>query len=71
MELAFHAGDTIYVYGDLDEDGFYMGELNGNRGLVPSNFMTEALTEGTNRHVSLRQGGGAEVKSYSIHLRIC
>jgi hypothetical protein len=27
------------VYGDLDEDGFFIGELNGNRGLVPSNFL--------------------------------
>ena len=23
----------------MDEDGFYMGELNGKRGLVPSNFL--------------------------------
>lgn len=23
----------------MDEDGFYMGELNGIRGLVPSNFL--------------------------------
>ena len=23
----------------MDEDGFYMGELNGRRGLVPSNFL--------------------------------
>ncbi|GBO44623.1 RIMS-binding protein 2, partial [Araneus ventricosus] len=42
MELAFRTGDVIYVYGDADEDGFYMGELNGERGLVPSNFLTEA-----------------------------
>lgn len=42
MELAFQTGNEIYVYGDLDDDGFYMGELNGVRGLVPSNFLTEA-----------------------------
>ncbi|GFR28038.1 RIMS-binding protein 2 [Trichonephila clavata] len=42
MELAFRTGDVIYVYGEADEDGFYMGELNGERGLVPSNFLTEA-----------------------------
>lgn len=42
MELAFRTGDIIYVYGDADEDGFFMGELNGERGLVPSNFLTEA-----------------------------
>lgn len=35
-------GDIIYVYGDMDDDGFFMGELNGVRGLVPSNFLTEA-----------------------------
>jgi hypothetical protein len=23
----------------MDDDGFYMGELNGKRGLVPSNFL--------------------------------
>ncbi|XP_064461008.1 RIMS-binding protein 2-like isoform X3 [Ornithodoros turicata] len=42
MELAFNTGDIIYVYGDMDEDGFFVGELNGVRGLVPSNFLTEA-----------------------------
>lgn len=42
MELAFSTGDIIYVYGEMDEDGFFMGELNGVRGLVPSNFLTEA-----------------------------
>ena len=42
VELSFQTGDTIYVYGDMDDDGFYMGELNGVRGLVPSNFLTEA-----------------------------
>ncbi|ODN02009.1 RIMS-binding protein 2 [Orchesella cincta] len=26
----------------MDDDGFFMGELNGVRGLVPSNFLTEA-----------------------------
>ena len=30
------------VYGDMDDDGFYLGELRGQRGLVPSNFLTEA-----------------------------
>ncbi|XP_076303461.1 RIMS binding protein isoform X12 [Lasioglossum baleicum] len=45
MELAFRAGNEIYVYGDLDDDGFYLGELNGARGLVPSNFLTEAADQ--------------------------
>ncbi|KAJ8403849.1 hypothetical protein AAFF_G00347170 [Aldrovandia affinis] len=39
MELCFSAGDVIYVYGDMDEDGFFYGDLNGQRGLVPSNFL--------------------------------
>ncbi|KAL0973190.1 hypothetical protein UPYG_G00200100 [Umbra pygmaea] len=38
-ELAFRAGDIIYVFGDMDEDGFYYGDLHGLRGLVPSNYL--------------------------------
>ncbi|XP_012909117.1 peripheral-type benzodiazepine receptor-associated protein 1 isoform X9 [Mustela putorius furo] len=38
-ELPFQAGDIITVFGDMDDDGFYYGELNGQRGLVPSNFL--------------------------------
>lgn len=35
-----NAGDYILVWGDVDEDGFYDGELlDGRRGLVPSNFV--------------------------------
>lgn len=41
IELAFNTGDIIFIYGEMDEDGFYMGELNGVRGLVPSNFLAE------------------------------
>lgn len=26
----------------MDDDGFYMAEIDGMRGLVPSNFLTEA-----------------------------
>ncbi|XP_060918088.1 RIMS-binding protein 2 isoform X1 [Labrus mixtus] len=40
-ELTFCAGDIIAVSGDIDEDGFYYGEMNGHRGLVPSNFLEE------------------------------
>lgn len=42
VELSFQTGQTILVYGDMDEDGFFMGELDGIRGLVPSNFLTDA-----------------------------
>ncbi|KAM6048963.1 LOW QUALITY PROTEIN: peripheral-type benzodiazepine receptor-associated protein 1 [Theristicus caerulescens] len=47
-ELTFSAGDIITVFGSMDDDGFYYGELNQQRGLVPSNFL-EAVTsdEGT------------------------
>uniref|UniRef100_A0AAQ5YKB8 RIMS-binding protein 2 n=1 Tax=Amphiprion ocellaris TaxID=80972 RepID=A0AAQ5YKB8_AMPOC len=40
-ELTFCAGDVITVFGEIDEDGFYYGELNGHKGLVPSNFLEE------------------------------
>lgn len=40
-ELTFCAGDVITVFGEIDEDGFYYGELNGHKGLVPSNFFEE------------------------------
>ncbi|KAF7665611.1 hypothetical protein LDENG_00136400 [Lucifuga dentata] len=43
-ELTFSAGDVIHVFGDMDEDGFFYGDLNGLRGLVPSNFL-QALPE--------------------------
>lgn len=39
-ELSFRAGDVITVYGEMDEDGFFIGELNGRKGLVPSNFLS-------------------------------
>ncbi|KAK1882690.1 RIMS-binding protein 2 [Dissostichus eleginoides] len=40
VELPLTAGEYIYMYGDMDDDGFYEGELmDGRRGLVPSNFV--------------------------------
>ncbi|XP_049627186.1 LOW QUALITY PROTEIN: peripheral-type benzodiazepine receptor-associated protein 1 [Suncus etruscus] len=44
-ELPFRAGDIITVFGDMDDDGFYYGELNGQRGLVPSNFLERPAPE--------------------------
>uniref|UniRef100_A0A6Q2Y6K8 RIMS binding protein 2 n=1 Tax=Esox lucius TaxID=8010 RepID=A0A6Q2Y6K8_ESOLU len=41
-ELTFSAGDIIYVFGDMDDDGFFYGDLNGHKGLVPSNFLQAA-----------------------------
>ena len=40
-ELAFFDGDLIKVYGEIGNDGFYFGELNGKRGYLPGNMVTE------------------------------
>ncbi len=39
-EVSLVGGDYVLVWGTMDEDGFYDGELlDGRRGLVPSNFV--------------------------------
>uniref|UniRef100_A0A670KIR2 RIMS binding protein 2 n=1 Tax=Podarcis muralis TaxID=64176 RepID=A0A670KIR2_PODMU len=41
-ELPLTAGEYVYIYGEMDEDGFYEGELmDGRRGLIPSNLVEE------------------------------
>ncbi|XP_066841538.1 RIMS-binding protein 3C-like [Anser cygnoides] len=41
-ELPLTAGEYVYVYGDMDEDGWFVGELtDGTRGFVPSNLVEE------------------------------
>ncbi|XP_067393819.1 peripheral-type benzodiazepine receptor-associated protein 1 isoform X1 [Emydura macquarii macquarii] len=45
-ELPFSAGDIITVFGSMDDDGFYYGELNRRRGLVPSNFLAAVSLDG-------------------------
>ena len=52
VELKFHTGDLIYVYGEMDDDGFYLAELRGQRGLVPSNFLTEATNTEYNKKLT-------------------
>uniref|UniRef100_A0A0B7AIF9 RIMS-binding protein 2 n=1 Tax=Arion vulgaris TaxID=1028688 RepID=A0A0B7AIF9_9EUPU len=42
MELSFKTGDIVMIFGDMDEDGFYTGEINGQQGLIPSNFLQPA-----------------------------
>ncbi|CAG2162480.1 unnamed protein product [Oppiella nova] len=43
-ELTLMAGDFVLIFGGVDEDGFFYGELmDGKRGLIPSNFV-EKLT---------------------------
>ncbi|XP_045028907.1 uncharacterized protein LOC116921277 isoform X4 [Daphnia magna] len=66
VELSFQTGDIIYVYGDMDDDGFYLGELRGQRGLVPSNFLTEAPPDydpSQPRHKRQQQSGNIIDKS--------
>ena len=46
QELAVTACDYFYVYRDIDEDGFYHGQLqNREIGLVPSNFVERVMDE--------------------------
>ena len=42
--MSFRAGDVLRVYGEMDDDGFFYGEANGIRGLVPSNFLQDVPT---------------------------
>jgi hypothetical protein len=43
-EVVLLAGDFVLIFGNIDEDGFYYGELlDGRRGLIPSNYV-EKLT---------------------------
>ncbi|XP_065831294.1 RIMS-binding protein 3-like isoform X2 [Oscarella lobularis] len=45
-ELSFQKGDIILISGEKDEDGFYSGELNGRKGLVPYNMISELADSG-------------------------
>ncbi|XP_032327474.1 RIMS-binding protein 3A [Camelus ferus] len=41
-ELPLTAGDYVFIFGDMDEDGFYEGELeDGRQGLVPSHLVEQ------------------------------
>uniref|UniRef100_A0A0B7BJ81 SH3 domain-containing protein n=1 Tax=Arion vulgaris TaxID=1028688 RepID=A0A0B7BJ81_9EUPU len=41
FELAFQAGQPIHVYGEQRPDGFFHGEIEGKRGLVPACFVED------------------------------
>ncbi|XP_063000419.1 peripheral-type benzodiazepine receptor-associated protein 1-like [Elgaria multicarinata webbii] len=42
LELPLTAGEYVYIFGEIDGDGFYEGELmDGRRGKVPSNLVEE------------------------------
>uniref|UniRef100_A0A672LYK7 RIMS-binding protein 2 n=1 Tax=Sinocyclocheilus grahami TaxID=75366 RepID=A0A672LYK7_SINGR len=73
-ELTFCAGDVITVFGEIDEDGFYYGELNGHKGLVPSNFLEEVpddvevyLTNTQSRHSQDHPSRTKNKRKKSVH----
>ncbi|XP_016391221.1 RIMS-binding protein 2 isoform X4 [Sinocyclocheilus rhinocerous] len=73
-ELTFCAGDVITVFGEIDEDGFYYGELNGHKGLVPSNFLEEVpddvevyLTNTSSRHPQDHPSRTKNKRKKSVH----
>ena len=46
LELQLTAGDYLYVYGEMDDDGFYHGQLlSGESGMVPSNFIERVMDD--------------------------
>ncbi|KAJ8981873.1 hypothetical protein NQ317_008221 [Molorchus minor] len=57
VELSFTTGQIINVYGEMDDDGFYQAEIDGVRGLVPSNFLTEAPDQYGGAGQTSQQGG--------------
>ncbi|XP_041437707.1 peripheral-type benzodiazepine receptor-associated protein 1 isoform X3 [Xenopus laevis] len=63
-ELSFIAGDLITVFGPMDDDGFYYGEINGQRGLVPSNFLESAQpqVEASEAHVAPHERDDTELR---------
>ncbi|KAL0979479.1 hypothetical protein UPYG_G00185640 [Umbra pygmaea] len=73
-ELTFCAGDVITVFGEIDEDGFHYGELNGHKGLIPSNFLEEVpddvevfLTDTPSRDSRYPQDAAARIKTKRVH----
>lgn len=63
-ELSFQTGQIIHVYGEMDDDGFYMAEIDGVRGLVPSNFLTEA----NDQYAPAGQSSQGKSKIYCLEL---
>ncbi|XP_040006424.1 peripheral-type benzodiazepine receptor-associated protein 1-like [Xiphias gladius] len=69
-ELTFSAGDIIHVFGDMDEDGFFYGDLNGHRGLVPSNFL-QALPADAPAELLSAQPAPEPKKELQVALHFC
>ena len=53
----------------MDEDGFYFGELNGKRGLVPSNFLQHIPQKYLNSRVGSQNVYSSKNSSDSI--KVC
>ena len=55
LELEFQEGDIIRVLDTSRPDGYYTGQINGQEGLVPSNFVEEiaVATHPQHRRVTL------------------
>ncbi|KAL5968782.1 RIMS-binding protein 3A [Taenia solium] len=62
IELKFRAGDRILILSEMDEDGFYVGQLesSGRRGLVPSNFLRELPRVATEENAVLFNSGASD-----------
>uniref|UniRef100_A0A452I2W1 RIMS-binding protein 2 n=1 Tax=Gopherus agassizii TaxID=38772 RepID=A0A452I2W1_9SAUR len=68
-ELPLTAGEYIYIYGEMDEDGFFEGELmDGRRGLVPSNLIEEVSDDDLMTFSPLMPAGWGDVQSYNIYV---
>ncbi|XP_076472197.1 uncharacterized protein LOC143301638 isoform X3 [Babylonia areolata] len=61
-ELAFSAGDLMLVYGEERQDGFFHGERNGKRGLVPACFV-EPVVQGSKSTQSQKPGASSSTGS--------
>ncbi|CAF4205300.1 unnamed protein product, partial [Didymodactylos carnosus] len=68
-ELSFKSGDIIYVHGNVLDDGYFMGEMKGVRGLVPSNFLQEVTNDPTSVPQQQEDVITSEIKKSSPYRR--
>lgn len=53
LELPITAGKYVYIFGEVDEAGWYVGELaDGTRGFIPSNFVEEVSDDLENKNLN-------------------
>lgn len=55
LEVSFQEGDLIKVFDTSRSDGFYGAEVNGRKGLVPSNFI-EKVTNADSSDINFQHG---------------